>query len=194
MPTPTSDPPDPQAAQDNAPTKRVILHDAGLVEYTFAGTLRVGKLPSTVTRMAFQSARDDAFGWSLDDLKAARDENKMAREDGRKPKVILKSLSIDRTALSCVYAAAVGECWPDTPGMPKLAEYRHDVSAFGAAFVDWALYRPGHKGRATAVLTDLREVGRELVEVMIDDLTGLFAGAQKAAGFTGPKDGGTGST
>ncbi len=192
MSTPTPDAPDPQAAQDLPPATRVVLHDKGAVEYTFAGIVRFGKLPSTVTRMAFQSARDDAFGWTLDDLKAARDENRMAREEGRKQEVVLPSQSVDGVALRCLYAAAVGVCWPTVPGGLTLAKHRHDVVAFGEAFTEWALEH--HKGKALTVLTDLREVGRELVETMLDELTRLFEGAQKAAGFTSPKDGATGST
>lgn len=147
--------------------------DPQACEIIMGGSVYEGRLPLIPMRYHISAAQTTAHGWTTADQQAIA-----AGTEG-----VTRSAPGDGYALRQVYAAVVGECWPQHDrGWPTMADCRHDVLKYGAGVYD-ALYRrfDGERGITTQIIDE----GRRLLAECAKDTTSIFTEVEAEVDFTG---------
>lgn len=131
-------------------------------EITVGNTHMVGTYPRLPVRFLLQSALKEAMGYT------AADQRAIAEMEPGEP-VPEPSEAGDAYAISCVYYAALGLCWPADLPVEPLRKLRHDVVAYGEAVFEHFV------STEAANAQQLAEEGRRLFYAMLQAGAGALA-------------------
>jgi hypothetical protein len=130
-------------------------------EIRIGNTLMVGCYPRLPVRFLLHGAMKEALGYTPADQRAIAE-----REPGEP--IPEPSLAGDGYAISCVYYAAIGLCWPDDLPVDSLRKLRHDVVAYGEGVFEHFVVEQAADAQALAA------EGKRLLYAMIREGAGTL--------------------